>query len=143
MEMELIFTDNLENIITLIKNNPDSILETFEFFEQNFNEVFLKRLFNKLKEREIDIYPQLIQYHSETLFVEEKLFVLQSELLGVLDAIASQMDLGNYDLSDWTVRYRNNLTKIITTFNVNLKQNELKNHSIKLYSKLLYTSSII
>ncbi len=138
MKMELIFTDNLENILTLIKNNPNSILETFEFFEQNFNEILLQRLCNNLKEREIDISSQLSVYHFETLYIEENLLVFQSELSVILDAITRQLEKGNYDLYDWTVRFRDRLTKTITTFNVQLKQNELKKHANKLYSKLIF-----
>lgn len=138
MKMELIFTDNLENILTLIKNNPNSILETFEFLEQNFNEILLQRLCNNLKEREIDISYQLSVYHLETLYIEENLLVFQSELSVILDAITRQLEKGNYDLYDWTVRFRDRLTKTITTFNVQLKQNELKKHANKLYSKLIF-----
>lgn len=138
MKMELIFTDNLENILTLIKNNPNSILETFEFFEQNFNEILLQRLCNNLKEREIDISSQLSVYHLETLYIEDNLLVFQSELSVILDAITRQLEKGNYDLYDWTVRFRDRLTKTITTFNVQLKQNELKKHANKLYSKLIF-----
>jgi hypothetical protein len=138
MKMELIFTDNLENILALIKNNPNSIFETFEFFEKNFNEILLQRLCNNLKEREIDISSQLSVYHLETLYIEENLLVFQSELSIILDAIIRQLEKGNYDLYDWTVRFRDRLTKTITTFNVQLKQNELKKHANKLYSKLLF-----
>ena len=136
--MELIFTDNLENILTHIKNNPKSILETFEFIEQNFNEILLQRLYNNLKDREIDVTSQLSVYNYETLYIEENLLVFQSELSVVLDAIKRQLEKGNYDLYDWTVRFRDRLTKIITTFSLQLKQNELKKLTNKLYSKLLF-----
>lgn len=137
MEMELIFTDNIENILVLIKNNPDSILETFEFAEQNFNELLFQRLSNKLVERGLDVSDQLLKYHQETLSIEDNLLLLQLDLMNVLESITIEIENGNYDLYEWTIKYRQRFESIISKFCSNVKKEKLRNQIIKLYSKLV------
>lgn len=135
--MDLNLVDNIDNIVLFIKNNPNNILDVFDYLETNYNDVLLQKLKNRLIEKEISVSEQVTLYHKETISLEQELQSLLSVFSFVVESVNQELEQGNCDFEHWTKKYRNILTDAISKFCISFKNQTIVTELSKLYSLLI------
>jgi hypothetical protein len=135
--MDISQIDNLEDILDFIEKEPKNFLDVLNFFENNFNDILLQRLTSKIIQRSLNIENQVIEYHAETLYIEDNFLSLQANLITLFDCILNDLNKEGYDLDHLSRSYRDRVNRTISDFCFCLKKEELRKYFSKIYTFFL------